>query len=136
MAKKLWTLLEARAALPRVRELLGRLQDLQGELAALQELSIEFEEPMDTLLANVRRNKEFHRKALEFYGGLEEFIALGAVVKDWHAGLVDFPAKHRGRDIFLCWKKGEETIRFWHDAQAGFTGRQPVETLEEDVAYR
>lgn len=136
MAKKVWTLPEARAALPRVRETLEHLQDLQGELAVLQELSIEFEEPLDTLRTTVRRNKEFHGKALEFFSGLEEFLGLGAIVKDWHAGLVDFPAKHQGRDICLCWKKGEETIRFWHDMEAGFAGRQPVELLEEDLAYR
>lgn len=132
----MWTLQEARAALPRVRELLEQLQDLQSELAALQELSIEFEEPLDTLLTTVRRNKEFHQKALQFYGKFEGFLEFGAIVKDWHAGLVDFPARHQGRDIFLCWKKGEDTVRFWHDMEAGFTGRQPVEFLEEDVAYR
>ncbi|MEM3087172.1 MAG: DUF2203 domain-containing protein [Halobacteria archaeon] len=136
MGKRLWTLPEARAALPRVREMLERLQDLQSQLSSLQELSIEFEEPLDTLLATVRRNREFHGKALEFYQGLEELLVVGAVVKDWHAGLVDFPARHQGREIFLCWKRGEDTIRFWHDVEAGFQGRQPVELLEEDPAYR
>jgi hypothetical protein len=25
----------------------------------------------------------------------------------------------------LCWKYGEEDIRFWHEVDAGFSGRQP-----------
>lgn len=136
MASKVWTLAEARAALPRVRELLERLQDLRSELSALQELSIEFEDPLDTLATSIRRNKEFHGKALEFYTRLDELVGLGAIVKDWHQGLVDFPSRHRGRNIYLCWKRGEETIRFWHDIEAGFRGRQPVELLEEDVTFR
>ena len=31
-----------------------------------------------------------------------------------------------GRDIFWCWKHGEEKIEHWHELEAGYQGRQPV----------
>jgi hypothetical protein len=32
-----------------------------------------------------------------------------------------------GRPVFLCWQLGEEDIRFWHELEGGFAGRQPLE---------
>jgi hypothetical protein len=51
----------------------------------------------------------------------------GAIVKDISIGLVDFPALREGREVYLCWKYGEEQIQFWHEPEAGFAGRQPIE---------
>jgi hypothetical protein len=31
--------------------------------------------------------------------------------------------------IFLCWSYGEEKIRYWHEIEAGFSGRRSVEEL-------
>jgi len=39
---------------------------------------------------------------------------------------VDFYGKLDGRDIFWCWKHGEEKIEHWHELEAGYQGRQPV----------
>lgn len=50
----------------------------------------------------------------------------GVIVKDMSEGLLDFPSLHEGREIYLCWKYGEEQIDFWHDVDAGFMGRQPI----------
>lgn len=50
-------------------------------------------------------------------------------VKDVSIGLVDFRALRDGREVYLCWKYGEESIRFWHELDAGFAGRQPIETF-------
>ena len=29
-----------------------------------------------------------------------------------------------GREVYLCWRLGEDRIRFWHDLDGGFAGRQ------------
>lgn len=50
----------------------------------------------------------------------------GVIVKDMSEGLLDFPSLHEGREIYLCWKYGEEQIDFWHDVDAGFMGRQSI----------
>ena len=50
----------------------------------------------------------------------------------YRESLVDFIGRHRGHDVCLCWKLGEETIGYWLEIQTGFAGRQPVSVLEED----
>jgi hypothetical protein len=41
-------------------------------------------------------------------------------------GLVDFPHLKEGREVYLCWKHGEEDIRYWHEIDAGFAGRKRI----------
>jgi hypothetical protein len=36
-----------------------------------------------------------------------------------------------GRVVYLCWKLGESEIRFWHEVEDGYAGRQPLQTLTE-----
>ena len=50
----------------------------------------------------------------------------GAILKDLGTGLLDFPALRDGREVYLCWKYGEESILFWHDIDTGYMGRQPI----------
>lgn len=51
----------------------------------------------------------------------------GIQVKDPKKGLIDFPAWLDGRRVLLCWRVGESTLSFWHEPDAGFAGRQPVD---------
>jgi hypothetical protein len=54
----------------------------------------------------------------------------GAEVKDLDEGLIDFPALHRGETVLLCWRLGEDEIRYWHRIEDGFAGRRPLEELD------
>ena len=47
-------------------------------------------------------------------------------VKDINRGLIDFPAFIGGKEVFLCWEKGEDDIEFWHDLTTGYAGREPL----------
>ena len=51
----------------------------------------------------------------------------GAQIKDLNTGLLDFSALRDGREIYLCWKHGEGDIAFWHEVEAGYSGRQPID---------
>jgi hypothetical protein len=53
----------------------------------------------------------------------------GVLIKDINAGLLDFPALKDGREVYLCWQYGEGQIAFWHEVEAGFAGRQPIESF-------
>jgi hypothetical protein len=64
---------------------------------------------------------------------VEELSQIGCELKDPQAGLIDFVGRHRGRDVYLCWKLGEADITSWHELDAGFAGRQPVSSLEESA---
>jgi hypothetical protein len=48
-------------------------------------------------------------------------------IKDPISGLIDFVALKDDREIYLCWKYGEEQIQFWHEIEAGFAGRQKID---------
>jgi hypothetical protein len=48
-------------------------------------------------------------------------------VKDLASGLIDFPAVRDGTVVCLCWKYGEGSIQFWHEIEAGFAGRRPID---------
>jgi hypothetical protein len=40
---------------------------------------------------------------------------------------VDFPSLHPGgREVHLCWRRGEEDLGFWHLPDAGFAARRPL----------
>ena len=55
---------------------------------------------------------------------------LEGVVKSLEQGLVDFYGVVEGRLVFLCWKRGEKSIDFYHHLEDGFQGRQPIPSEE------
>ena len=58
---------------------------------------------------------------------LSWFGERGIVVRDIEHGLIDFPGRRAGTQIYLCWRLGEDAVDFWHDRETGFAGRQPLE---------
>jgi hypothetical protein len=54
---------------------------------------------------------------------------MGILIKDINLGLLDFPALKDGREVYLCWQYGEGEIAFWHEVEAGFAGRQSIESF-------
>ncbi len=58
---------------------------------------------------------------------LERIQATGCVVKDLEVGLLDFPALIDNEEVYLCWRLGEDRIRFWHRQDEGFAGRKPLD---------
>jgi hypothetical protein len=57
---------------------------------------------------------------------IEAIRGTGALIKDLRHGLVDFFAYQDGKLVFLCWKRGEDRIRYWHSVESGFQGRRPL----------
>ncbi len=50
----------------------------------------------------------------------------GIVLRDPESGLLDFPGKVEGREVFLCWRLGEDRVGWWHGLDSGFAGRRPL----------
>jgi hypothetical protein len=129
-----FTLAEAREYLPAVgsamREGIAARKSLQtaeqdhramvekimfsGGLAVNQESASQTREKRDSSTAKLKRM-------------FECFEEIGCVVKDLDLGLVDFPALHRGTEVYLCWRFGEQDIAFWHPIDEGFAGRRPID---------
>ena len=54
----------------------------------------------------------------------------GVIIKSLDEGLIDFPhIRSNKREVYLCWKLGEEDIHFWHDIADGFAGRKSIDEL-------
>jgi hypothetical protein len=58
---------------------------------------------------------------------VHKVLDTGVQVKDINSGLLDFPAWRVDHEVYLCWKYGEGDIAFWHEVDAGFAGRKPIE---------
>jgi len=58
---------------------------------------------------------------------LERIEATGCLVKDLDVGLLDFPAIVEDEEVYLCWRLGEDRIRFYHRQDEGFAGRKPLD---------
>jgi hypothetical protein len=123
---------EANEALAEVRPLTERMVAARHELAAAQQAQAEL---VAVIAGNgggvdsaelARASKEVERLAGEIVATVQQIQDLGAVVKDVDSGLVDFPAVHRGRDVLLCWRLGEDEVGYWHDLESGFAGRREL----------
>ena len=127
MVRRYFTLEEANALLPRLREEIAALQAGNQELArhraALKALLglpvlnghagevLELENAIADLLRDLGAR-------------LDGLAKLGVSLKDLAAGLIDFLHWRDGRVVYLCWRYDEDEIRFWHELNAGFQERQ------------
>lgn len=57
---------------------------------------------------------------------LEAVALMGIVFRDAETGLIDFPGERDGEPVFLCWRLGEDAVRFWHPPDTGFGSRRPL----------
>ncbi len=61
---------------------------------------------------------------------LNHFESRNVLVKSIGEGLIDFPhIRNNGERVYLCYKLGEEDIKFWHSLESGFVGRKSTTQL-------
>jgi hypothetical protein len=124
---KLFTVEEANAMLPAVREVLSKIQRGFESVVDSHEAARQAAEGAKLGGGGMEggsRYVEMLTQLSEWVSGLEQ---LGVQIKDYERGLVDFPSMRDGRVVLLCWQLGEgESIEWWHDVEAGFAGRQPL----------
>jgi hypothetical protein len=117
-----YTVPEARALLPKVRQWLGDLESCQKRLLALDKGVGALTARGDD--AGGEAVNQLVRALGEIQEILLQFQRREIQVKDVDRGLVDFPSLREGREVFLCWEKDEEDIEFWHDLESGYAGRE------------
>jgi len=122
---RLFTVEEANALLPHLRELLA---DVAVHLGALREKAPHLEPILAAAGSNGggRVGSEYGVEAYRLYAAIERIRELGVLIKDLDSGLVDFPHERDGRVVFLCWLPEEDRITHWHELDAGYAGRQPL----------
>jgi hypothetical protein len=129
-ASRVFTAAEANRTLPLVRRIVKDIVTLfpawkeRVETFAVHAANARAEQPDPQAEAAAR---EVQRLAQEIEGCLRELGSLGVEYKQpLDAGLVDFPGKVDGREVYLCWQYDEPEVAHWHDKEAGFAGRRPL----------
>ena len=72
----------------------------------------------------------YNQTGMKLQRALETIQATGCLVKDLEMGLLDFPAILNDEEVLLCWRLGEDRIRYYHGVNEGFQGRKPLDPLD------
>ena len=134
MSTRTFTLQDAQMLLPTLESLLRTAitskQLIEEVDAEAQDLAHRIFLNGGTLVKIVevaRRKAERERAIQRAKDAVAEIHATGVQVKDIDIGLLDFPCKVEGEILLLCWKLGEDRIRFYHRQDEGFAGRKPLD---------
>lgn len=120
------------------------LEEAQRELTTVHALAsklMELKKQLDAKGWDVYRHEYFGGRGPNGNGGfppeMETLVEIvkgmedsGIVVKGLEDGLIDFPhIRNDGEEVYLCWKVGENDIKYWHRIADGFAGRKSVDKL-------
>ncbi len=119
---KEYTADEANALLPSLRRALQNIRRARQVVLSGGE-RIRKTAPLD---GGGEEGKEFWEALQTLRREVEALNEQAIVLRDPESGLVDFPAKRDGRDVFLCWRLGEDRVEYWHGPDSGFAGRKPL----------
>src|ERR671916_3276231 len=134
---------DAADTLPELGGILTRLRDQRAELIRLRDEVLERQEAVEAGgeggggASRPEDAAELRRMRLRMQGVIDQMQAgvarideLGITLREIETGLVDFPALVSGRQVWLCWRLGEDGIDWWHELTAGVAGRRPLAELE------
>jgi len=127
-ARRRFSLDQANRSLPLVSRIVRDIVNTHERVAQLQ---ARIDEMPAKETALIQQQLDEAMENLQDY--VDELGVIGVELKDYETGLIDFPGRHQGRDIYLCWRLGEDKVDHWHELQAGFAGRQPATKLQEDA---
>lgn len=133
---RLFNVEEVDALIPRLEEIFREMDRIVARMRETAELIRDLEEYWgDAVFTQTTEDQaEYERleavmeeQVAQYRAAVVAIEALGGLLKDYEGGLVDFYTERHGELAFLCWKRGEKAVEFWHPLDTGFTGRQPVE---------
>jgi hypothetical protein len=145
MRPKVFTLDEANSTIPKISQALDRIVAINERVKTLtQDIKDLFDIWGESIYDPKNIDHKYcHDKLMERNALLQELQyhinnvqGLGCFVKDVNQGLVDFYSEKDGQLIFLCWRRGESVIRFWHKINDGFSARRSVEELAAPKAVQ
>ena len=144
LGPRLFTLEEAEAVLPLVRDRLTRFRTLYAEyealrrdLAVLRLVSTSGGDESNPDVAALAEMESRQTGFMDTFRSIQEdLLRVGCLPKSVQDGLVDFFALKEGRLVFLCWKLGEERIQAWHTLEGGFAARMPIRSFRAGPSGR
>jgi hypothetical protein len=124
----LYTPQTANKALPEVKRMFANIVAQKNRVVALNEelqITIESGGQFERFF---KKKQELNTAVSNLYKAIEQLEGTGVMIKDVDQGLLDFPSKRFDEEVWLCWKAGEDEIKFWHAKDEGFMGRKPLES--------
>ena len=135
---KYFTLDEAAALLPWVRETLAttnvELLGLYDEMVLAKRLyALKY---ADRLPRQDEQQQALELKIQRFEQTIERWIAFfqekGLIVRNLQKGIVDFPYQTKDKDLlFLAWRKGDDGILYFYEANESTRSRRPITLLPD-----
>jgi hypothetical protein len=132
--QRLFTLTEAERARrelePFLIEAIGarkKLSVLEQDLAAVSTRIMMMGGVLVPYAKLAEKRMEYQSLAEVMKSNLEKILSTGCLIKDLDIGLLDFPAIIDNQEVYLCWKLGEDRIRYYHRQDEGFAGRKPLD---------
>jgi hypothetical protein len=113
-------LIEAMEGSRQVAEFDEKLSAIANRILIMGGITIDYD-------VAARMRSEYNRLMEQVKDALDRIHSTGCVVKDLDSGLVDFPAILKNEEVYLCWRLGEDRIRFYHRQDEGFSGRKPID---------
>jgi hypothetical protein len=129
MDERIFTLAEAQNLLPQLRSLLTEIGE---KWAHIRELNPDVQKARDKASFDgySKSGVEYIESVSHLMFLIHQIKDMGVLLKDADRGLCDFPYVRQGRVVYLCWQLGEEDIRYWHDIETGFAGREPLDDTD------
>jgi len=123
---RLFTLSEANHLIPQLNARLGSVRQAKAVLARTKE-DIRKASAQAQYGGGSAVGPLYISSLQQISTNLQAIHEMGVLVKDLEMGLCDFPHLREGRVVFLCWKLGEQEIKWWHETSTGFKDRCPLE---------
>jgi hypothetical protein len=139
MGPRVYTPREANGLVPRLDLVFGEMDRVRDRLKHLKTkvdlLEMIWGEEIRAETNPDHREYDHYMEEIEaakkdYEGVSKKLLDLEAVLKSVEHGLVDFYGVIDGRLVFLCWRRGEKSIEYYHHLEDGFAGRQPIPAEE------
>ncbi len=120
-----FTLHTANRALVLVRKIVADLVTEYARVLEFQEI-VELEQSYGGPDGADHLHGDFRNAVDRVRGYVRELEGVGAELRDFERGQIDFPARVNGRDICFCWQLDEDHIQFWHEPGGSLCIRRPL----------
>lgn len=130
MGDKQFTPTAVNRLIPELERIIAYLRQLDGEIQEkdwrLKQAKVEAHRRDDKVDMHTFLQDEAEIDFLRILaqGQFDRIRELGGEIKGGY--LVDFPASIDGKEVLLCWKPGEPSVRWYHGVYEGMMGRRPI----------
>ncbi len=132
--QRIFSISEVNALIPALSSLVGdqlrEQSEIEHGLAELMRLTGEPPRSLELTRTDsaevVRLKGDLRSRISRYETGWQRIQKWGGVIKDPQTGLVDFYGRVDGKLVWLCWRYGEDSLGYYHELTAGYSGRRPL----------